>query len=75
MNEQEKSPNEVTPAGAVEVDDEDLDQAAGGMSSGGDMPAAYVSQEMDKIGGDKAGQKAVPENPSIAVLSDPHKKI
>ena len=33
MNEDDKKENEVTPEGAVEVDESDLDKAAGGISS------------------------------------------
>ena len=66
---------EVTPKGAVEVDEKDLDQAAGGMSSGGDLPTDSVSLNYSKIEVDAANQKVVPEDPSIGLLKEAEKKI
>jgi hypothetical protein len=39
---------EVTPKGAVEVNEEDLDRAAGG-ASGGDLPSESLSLNFSKI--------------------------
>ena len=66
---------EVTPKGAVEVDEKDLDQAAGGMSSGGDLPTDSVSLNYTKIEFDKASQTTVPQDPSIGLLKEADKKI
>ena len=73
MQEDEKrNENEVTPKGAVEVDEKALDQAAGGMSSGGDYNENVASGAPDT----QAGQKAAPADPSIGLLKgDPQKKI
>ena len=41
MNEDKKNENDVTPEGAVEVNEEDLDQASGG--------AAYLKMPTDQL--------------------------
>ena len=72
MNDQAKRDKEVTPDGAVEVNEQDLDQAAGG--------AIYMQQPADTFSyegdgtADKAGQTSAPQEPSIGLLSDPQKK-
>jgi hypothetical protein len=68
MHEDEKrNENETTPKGAVEIEETDLDQAAGGASQIPD-PMANASWWF-------AGQKAVPQDPSIGLLNEPQKKI
>ena len=73
-DENPEKEEEVTPKGAVEVDEEDLDKAAGGVSSGGD----YVEREAANWNGpvtlDQAAQKSVPQDSSIGLLQDPQKK-
>lgn len=49
---------EVTPKGAVEVDEQDLDQAAGGVLIGLSQPADSFSLNYSKI--DVSGQKVSP---------------
>jgi hypothetical protein len=72
MTEQPKNDNDVTPKGAVEVDDTDLDQAAGGMSSGGDYNETVATGSPDT----QLGEKSAPADPSIGLLKgDPQKKI
>ena len=67
--EQEK---QVTPKGAVEVDEEKLDQAAGGMSSGGDLPTESVSLNYSKIEFD---YKPATKDPALSDASIAEKKI
>ena len=74
-NERPKNDDEPTPQGAVEIDESDLDQAAGGVSSGGDMPTESVSLNFSKTQLDQAGQKVAPQDPSIGLLQDGGKKI
>lgn len=69
-NEEPKNDNEVTPKGAVEVDEKDLDKASGGMSSGGDYNETVATPDT------QAGQKSAPADPSIGLLKgDPQKKL
>ena len=56
-DEQPKQENEVTPQGAIEVDEQDLDQAAGG---GSDLPMETVSLNYSKIELD-AARKGTPD--------------
>jgi hypothetical protein len=51
--------NEVTPEGAVEVDESDLDQASGGISSYS-TPTDSFSLNYSKIDTNLAGQKVAP---------------
>lgn len=69
MSNEPKNDNEVTPKGAVEVDEKDLDKAAGGMSSGGDYNQTVATPDT------QAGQKSAPADPSIGLLKDPEKKL
>jgi hypothetical protein len=48
IDEQPDKESEVTPKGAVEVSEEELDQAAGG-ASGGDLPSESLSLNFSKI--------------------------
>ena len=73
--EQPDKETAVTPKGAVEVDEKDLDQAQGGMSSGGDLPTESVSLNYTKIEVDKASQTTAPQDPSIGLLKEADKKI
>jgi hypothetical protein len=63
-NEQPEKQNEVTPKGAVEVSEEDLDQAAGGVLIGLLLPAVQkadsASLNYSKIDPNLAGQKVAP---------------
>ena len=75
MNIEAKRENAVTPDGAVEVSEQDLDQASGGaiyMQQPTDDAAAAIGAEASL---DKAGQKSAPQDPSIGLLSDPQKKL
>jgi hypothetical protein len=65
--ERPENENEIAPKGAVEIEEADLDQAAGGASQVPD-PMANASWWF-------AGQKAVPQDPSIGLLNEPQKKI
>jgi hypothetical protein len=73
MAEEPKNDNEeVSPKGAVEVDDTDLDQAAGGVSSGGDYNETVATGSPDT----QMGAKSAPADPSIGLLKDdPQKKL
>ena len=63
-NEQPDKQNEVTPKGAVEVSEEDLDQAAGGVLIGLLLPAVQkadsASLNYNKIDTSLTGQKVAP---------------
>ena len=72
MNDQAKNEDEVTPDGAVEVSEQDLDQAAGGAVS---MEQPSDVSTANGTTADKAGQKSVPQDPSIGLLSDWQKKL
>ena len=74
MTDEQKDENEVTPKGAVEVEEEDLDQASGG-SLNFTKPGESDSVGYSKISYDLAGQKVAPADPSIGLLSDTQKKI
>lgn len=60
MNDEPKNEGEVTPKGAVEVNEEDLDQAAGGVLIGLLQPAANVSINVNKLENNLTGQKVAP---------------
>ena len=68
--EQEKK---VSPKGAVEVDEEKLDEAAGGISSYS-KPTDSFSLNYSKIEVDYA-QKVAPSDPSISDATSLEKKI
>ena len=74
MIEEAKNANEVTPDGAVEIREEDLDQAAGGVESWS-QPAESATQDVYKIEPGKADIKVFTPDPSIGLLSEPQKKI
>ena len=61
-DEKPEKEEEVTPKGAVEVNEEDLDQAAGGVESWSQPADTSV-----KI--DFSAQKAAPADPSIGLLT------
>ena len=65
-DEQADKEEEVTPEGAVEVDEEDLDQVAGG------LPLETISLNYKKIG---PTQKLVPQDASIGVVGEAEKKL
>ena len=74
MHEDDKrNASEVTPEGAVEVDETALDEAAGGVSSWS-QPTDHVSINVNKLGGDKADIKVFTPDASIGLLSEPQKK-
>ena len=58
-DEQAKNDNEVTPEGAVEVNEGDLDQASGG-SLNFTKPTDSFSLNYSKIDTNLAGQKVTP---------------
>ena len=60
----------VTPKGAVEVDEKDLDQAAGGVSSGGDLPTESISLNYSKDGGPGATPTSSPTASPLSVSKD-----
>ena len=60
MSDEPKNEGEVTPEGAVEVNESDLDQAAGGVLIGLLQPADNVSINYNKIDTNLAGQKVAP---------------
>jgi hypothetical protein len=60
MADKAKKDEEVTPQGAVEVNEEELDQAAGGVLIGLLQPADSFSLNYSKI--EYAGQKVTPQN-------------
>ena len=63
-NEQPKQEGDVTPTGAVEVSEEELDQAAGGVLIGLLLPAVQktdsASLNYSKIDTNLTGQKVAP---------------
>jgi hypothetical protein len=65
---------EITPKGAVEVNEEDLDQASG---AGEYMKISLYELRLDssKPDYDLAGQKAVPQDASIGLLKEAEKNI
>ena len=74
MNDQTRREDAVTPTGAVEVSEQDLDRAAGGAMDI-HQPVDGFSYDGSDASLDKAGQKSVPQDPSIGLLSDPQKKL
>jgi len=78
INEQSDKRPRVTPQGAVEVDERDLDQATGGMSSGGDRPTESLSLNFTTV--ELSGQKVAPQTlvgagPGAGPHVVPEKKI
>jgi hypothetical protein len=59
-HEKPDNENDVTREGAVEVNEEDLDQAAGGVLIGLNQPADSFSLNYGKIDTNLAGQKVAP---------------
>jgi hypothetical protein len=59
---------------AVEVDEQDLDRAAGGIS-GYSQPADERAASGADAALDSTGQKSAPQDPSIGLLSDSQKKL
>ena len=57
-DEQPKSANEVTPEGAVEVNEEDLDQASGGSLNFTKPATQNISMNFNKL--ELTGQKVAP---------------
>ena len=74
MTDQAKREDEVTPAGAVEVDETELDQAAGGIS-GYSQPAETVATEVYKLPTDKADIKVFTPDASIPLVEKPPEKM
>ena len=72
-DEQPDKEREVAPKGAVEVDEEKLDEAAGGISSYS-KPTDSFSLNYSKIEVDYA-QKVAPSDPSISDATSLEKKI
>ena len=78
-DEQPNKEGEVTPKGAVEVDEEELDQAAGGIIPiGGGKPTDSFSLNFSKM--QVVGQKVTPQNlagagPGAGPHVAPEKKI
>ena len=70
-DQQPDKENEVTPEGAVEVNEEDLDQAAGGASG---IPMEQVSLNYSKIVFDTSTQRVAPQDASIGLLRETEKK-
>ena len=70
-DEQPEKEEEVTPKGAVEVNEEDLDQAAGGAS---EVPMDQVSLNYSKIVFDTSTQRVAPQDASIGLLREAEKK-
>ena len=64
---------EVTPKGAVEVDEQDLDQVAGGAA--GEIPMDQVSLNYSKIEIDRLSQKVAPQDASIGLLREGEKEL
>ena len=71
-DEQPDKENEVTPKGAVEVNEEDLDQAAGGAA---EVPMDQVSLNYSKIVFDTSTQRVAPQDASIGLLREAEKKL
>lgn len=81
MTDEQKDENEVTPDGAVEVNEEKLDEASGGISSYS-KPTGNVSIGGDiKLEYDLTGQKVAPTadivsaGPGAGPHVSPEKKI
>ena len=72
-DEQPSKENEVTPKGAVEVNEEDLDQVAGGAAS--EVPMDQISLNYSKIVFDTSTQRVAPQDASIGLLKETAKKI
>ena len=66
--------NETTAKGAVEVDEKDLDQAAGGVLIGLLQPADSFSLNYAKVEFLQA-QKVTPQSPALSNPPEPVKKI
>ena len=62
--------SDAKPEGAVEVDEKDLDQAAGGVSSGGDLPTESISLNYSKDGGPGATPTSSPIAAPLNVSKD-----
>ena len=75
MNDQAKRDDAVAPNGAVEVSEQDLDQASGGAPIYMEQPADQDSLSAINSSLEKAAQTSVPQDPSIGLLSDPQKKL
>ena len=78
MNDEPKNEGEVTPEGAVEVNEEDLDQASGGLNF--TKPGNIAPDYIDKFGNNLAGQKLNPTDlagagPGAGPHVVPEKKI
>ena len=74
-NEQPNQKNEASSKGATEINEQDLDRAAGGAPIYMERPADEGALSTTDASLDKAGQKSVPQDPSIGLLSDPQKKL
>jgi hypothetical protein len=73
-DEQPDKESGITPKGAVEIQEEDLDQASGGQDYL--KVNTYDLSPQKKVGYDLTGQKVAPADPSIGLLQgDPGKKI
>ena len=72
MSDEPKNEGEATPKGAVEVNEEDLDQAAGGILIGQLLPADNVSMNYNKIDTNLAGQKVSTDLTSAGPGAGPH---
>jgi hypothetical protein len=70
-DEKRETEEEVTQKGAVEVDEKDLDQAAGGA---GEIPMDQVSLNYSKIVFDTSTQRVAPQDPSIGLLKEGDKR-
>ena len=62
--------SDAKPVGAVEVDEKDLDRAAGGVSSGGDLPTESISLNYSKDGGPGAMPTSSPTASPLSVSKD-----
>jgi hypothetical protein len=71
-DEKREQEEEVTPKGAVEVDEKDLDQAAGGAA---EVPMDQVSLNYSKIVFDTSTQRVAPQDASIGLLREGEKKL
>jgi hypothetical protein len=71
-DEKRETEEEVTPKGAVEVDEKDLDQAAGGAS---EVPMDQISLNYSKIEVDRLSQKVAPQDASIGLLREGEKDV
>ena len=73
-DEQPDKAKEAAPKGAVEVDEKDLDQAAGGVLDGAQLPAESLSLNYAKVEFSQA-QKVNPQIPAGGPHVAPEKKI